>query len=345
MQDYIVVIEIIMLVIMMVICIRASYTDIKYGLIYNRDIIFFAIPVVVCDVIYYGFFVTDILLDFAINVIVVVSVSIALFYFHCLAGGDVKLMILVALAYPARWYLSYSENNYTLIFIMGIAIIWGYLYLLFKAIYDLIRKKSKITKSYLLNYLIIFVKCFLRAVIFIAPWTYLTYFVEGFGIYINPWISRIVCIVISLTVGRLKFFSNKIVVGVVLAIDIVAGILLQRIPFSLDLSNYVLVFILLICQMTIKTDIYKEVRIDELEKGMILSLASSMMFQNSRVRGLPSVSSENLKDRLTEEEIDSIKRWAKNRDVDSVTVVQKIPFAVFIFLGILSYIAILWGVR
>ena len=76
---------------------------------------------------------------------------------------------------------------------------------------------------------------------------------------------------------------------------------------------------------------------------MILSMGASLLMQRSRVRGLPGISSEDLKSRLTEEETESIKRWAKSKKIESLLIVKKIPFAVFIFLGFISYFLI-WSV-
>ena len=75
---------------------------------------------------------------------------------------------------------------------------------------------------------------------------------------------------------------------------------------------------------------------------MILTTASSVLMQGSRVRGLPGVSSEDLRNRLTETEIDSIKRWASGRNVTRISIVKKIPFAFFLVIGFWLYLAA-WG--
>lgn len=134
----------------------------------------------------------------------------------------------------------------------------------------------------------------------------------------------------------------QIVVGIYV-IDIVIGLLLGFVPFSFNPENYILVIFLLLCQMTIRTSLYQEVKVCDLKRGMILSSVSSMLMQNSRVRGLPPISSEDLRSRLTEEQVDSIGRWASSRNIIAVTVVRKIPFAIFIFAGFLSYF-IIWGI-
>ena len=54
-------------------------------------------------------------------------------------------------------------------------------------------------------------------------------------------------------------------------------------------------------------------------------------------------STEDLKSRLTSEEIESIKIWAKATRTQELTIVKKIPFAVFIAIGFVSYF-VLWGI-
>lgn len=126
-------------------------------------------------------------------------------------------------------------------------------------------------------------------------------------------------------------------------LDLILSILLKTIPFSIHPENYVLVIVLLVCQMTIKTSLYQEVKISDLKKGMILTMGSSLLMQNSRVRGLPKISSEDLRDRLTEDEIVSINRWAKSRKIESLSIVKKIPFATFIACGYICYL-IFWRI-
>ena len=73
----------------------------------------------------------------------------------------------------------------------------------------------------------------------------------------------------------------------------------------------------------------------------ILSVYSSMIMQHSRVKGLPGLSTEDLKSRLTEDEAESIKRWGKTeKGLSEIAVVRRIPFAVFIFLGYITYFVI-----
>ena len=128
----------------------------------------------------------------------------------------------------------------------------------------------------------------------------------------------------------------------IVAVDVGLSIWLGVIPISINPENYILVFVLLLCQMTIRTNLYKDIELENLKKGMILTTASSVLMQGSRVRGLPGVSSEDLRNRLTETEIDSIKRWASGRNVTRISIVKKIPFAFFLVIGFWLYLAA-WG--
>lgn len=74
---------------------------------------------------------------------------------------------------------------------------------------------------------------------------------------------------------------------------------------------------------------------------MILSTVSTIIMQSSITKGLPSISTEDLKSRLTLDEIESIKIWARATHTKTLTIVRKIPFAIFISIGFISYF-ILW---
>jgi preflagellin peptidase FlaK len=237
----------------------------------------------------------------------------------------------------------YRGSNLTLIFAIGIAIIYGYFYLLISAIWSLIRKKNSLTVQYIKNYVVGFVKSFVLATIYISVITLWVIFASRKGVSINIWVTRAGCMVLAWLVGKNGIFRKWYMIGAAVIIGVILSFALQMIPFSVNLENYILVIILLLCQMMIKTNLYEEVKLIELKKGMILSTFSSIMMQGSRVRGLPSVSSEDLRDRLTQEQVESILRWGEGKNIETVSVVKKIPFAVFLSLGYISYL-VLWRI-
>ena len=70
-------------------------------------------------------------------------------------------------------------------------------------------------------------------------------------------------------------------------------------------------------------------------------MGSILGFVGSRVQGLPTISTEDLKSRLTKDEVESINRWSKTpKGNASIVIVRKIPFALFIGIGTVIFIVL-----
>lgn len=320
-----------------------SYTDTKEGHIYNRTLLLFLIMAAILGIAYYGYFANDLVILFLSNYGILAAISLILFYTHSFAGGDCKLMLVMGALYPANYYLMYGSNDVTIYLALGFAVFYGYLYLLASALYCLIKEKNKLTVSYVKNYIFSFVKSFVSAAVYISFINLLILAFENREIFLNPWIVRVSCLLMTWLIGKYTFLKKWYVVLALFLVDSIMGVLLQTISFSINPENYILVIVLLLCQIMVGNNLYENIPIDKLQKGMILSSVSTMVMQNSRVRGLPDISTEDLRSRLKEEEILAIKRWASSRKIESLSVVKKIPFAIFIFLGFISYF-ILWSV-
>ncbi len=338
-----IIIEILLMVAMVSLGVITSISDTREGRINNKTLRIFTVGAAVLDLIYYGCFAKDLLFLFLLNFGIIALISLILFYTHSFAGGDCKLSLVMALLYPANYCFVYGKADATLFFALCIAILYGYFYLLGFSIYALIRGLTQITKEYVRNYIGSFLKSFISATGYICAFNLLIICISWHGLYVNEWAVRMGSMMLAWLIGKNAFLQKWPMICGIYVFDFITGRYLEIIPFSFNPENYVLVVVLLLCQMTIRTSLYENVKISDLKKGMILSSFSSVLMQNSRVRGLPPVSSEDLKSRLTEEQIASIGRWADSRNVESVTIVRKIPFAVFIFAGFLSYF-IIWSV-
>lgn len=253
------------------------------------------------------------------------------------------MTIVLTILYPARLYLVYGTTNATLIFAVGFGIFVGYCYLVGNSLWAIITKKTKVTFQYITSSLWVFAKSYITATLYIFILNAIHIVLSMYSIELNVWIARILCMAIAWCVGKYPFFRKKIPLLIVVILVIVSSIILRAFPFSLNPENYILVLVLLFCQMAVKTIIYECVEVKNLKKGMILSSMSSIMMQNSITPGLPNISTEDLRSRLTESEVDSIKIWAKATKTESLTIVKKIPFAIFISIGFISYL-ILWGI-
>lgn len=330
-------VEIVSFLLMGMLCIQCTKSDLKFGLIYNRILTIFFGCAVFLDAVYYGFFAKDLFRDFAFNFLVVSLLSLYLFFTHSFAGGDCKLAIVLSMLYPARYYLNYRGNATTLVFAIGLALFAGYCYLLVYSIISIATKTVKLTKAYIKNSLLHFLKVYFSAMLYLSLANSVLLMLYHQGFAINIWFSRCLCLLIAWSVGKypiLRRWEALVLAGISTA---VISFVLRNIPFSLNPENYTLTLVLLLCQLTIKTTLYEDIPVSSLKKGMILSSFSSVLMQTSITPGLPGVSTENLKSRLTSEEVDSIQIWAKATHTQSLTVVKKIPFAIFISIGFLCY--------
>lgn len=335
-------IECIMILFLVTLSVMTVKSDLREGMIYNKILFPFAMVALILDCIYYVFFVKDLFLEFLVNIVLIILVCLFLFYTHSFAGGDCKLCIVMSLLYPGRLYFVYAGSAYTLLFAIAFAIFFGYVYLLVSSVRRLINGRNQMTIDYVKNYLMAFVYSFTSATIYISAINMFNYYLYCRGIHINIWIVRALCIGMAWFVGKYRVLKKWYVLIIVAIFDVILAVGLKMMPISLNPENYILVIVLLVCQMMIKTNLYEEVEICKLKKGMILSTVSSMMMQNSRVRGLPGISLEDLRNRLTEDEVESVKRWAEGRNIITIFIVKKIPFAVFLTMGFVCYF-IVWG--
>lgn len=322
------------------------YSDIKCGVIPNRLLFLGGLVASILDFILYFFFLRDISKEFLICTVMVILLSLQLFCMHYFAGGDSKLAIVLALFYPADCYFSISVFHYSLIIAICFAIFWGYVYLFFSAVISLLRRKIVIPcnyfAEYLKNYLL---QTFMLVLLYISLLNLILLGLNRYIEKISPLIALMLCLVVSFLVGRVKFLKKTQVWSTALIMVIFLSVFFQQLPFSLNFVNYLFSFLLVLCQMTIRPTLYKNVEVNNLKSGMILSMETSLMMQNSRLHGLPAVSKEDLSSRLTEEEVTCVRKWARNRKIKTVSIVRKIPFAIFLVMGYISYFVIWCAVR
>ena len=307
----------------------------------NRSLAIFGACGIVENAIYYILFVNDLFWVYIVNFSLVAVISLLLFYTHSFAGGDCKLVIVMAMLYPSRLYLEYGRFNISLFIAVGLAIFFGYIYLVITSFIAVIDGKNKVTKGYFISSIIGFVKNFAVATTYIVFIGMLSSIFNTHSL-IQEWIVRIMCIAVAWYSSRLKLFKKWYVLGPVLVVDILMCFYFRVFPLGKSMDTYLMIIILLVCQITVRTNFYDEISLEKLKKGMILSMGCSVLMQNSRVRGLPGISTEDLKSRLTQEQVESIKRWAEGKKINELTIVKKIPFAVFILLGF-SFYLMMWG--
>ena len=333
-----------MLTILACVGVLVSVSDIRVGVIRNRMLAIFSIMAVIIDIIYYVFFTREMFLYFALNIVLVIIICLILFFTHSLAGGDCKLIPVMTLLYPAGGYLIYKKSLITMFFPICFAILYGYIYLLMTSLIRISFGKAKLERKDIRNFLMNYFKSYGIAYAYIALINLCLNIFGKLFFKIPTVVFFAVCFAVAWASGKIKILRKIPSLIIVICIDIVLAIIFKIIPVSLNPGTYIFIAFLILCQMTIRTVLYETIKTEEVKKGMILSLFSSMLMQNSRIADLPSISSEDLRSRLTEKEAESVRRWGQSKKGhQEITIVRKIPFAVFIFMGFITYFVI-WSV-
>ena len=111
-----------------------------------------------------------------------------------------------------------------------------------------------------------------------------------------------------------------------------------------NLYAYGLLLLALLLRYLLNGYNYKQIPTESVKKGIVLSIPTVMGFTSSRVKGLPQISYEEMRSRLSEEEAEAVLRWKDSKQgKENITIVKKIPFAIFIVLGeILFYFVRVW---
>ena len=327
-------------VFIIMLCIGSSYTDIKFGYVKNIYLLPFFLLGIVLLVLQFLFFGAETLLDSLSSILTSLAISVILYIANIWAAGDCKLLIVLSILAPVELYSKFYFLNFSIIFAIALAFAFSYIFLIFDSIYcgiklkkiaDIAKVKSGM-KLFALNY--ISSVCCIIAIDNIL----LYFFAEFFMHYIFVLLAINVSLVILL--NSLKRLDKRIILPIALALAVIFMCLRQSFGI-MYLVNFGLVFIVMLMKLFISEYNYEYINTSDVKAGMIISTETSMLFLNSRVKGLPDISHENISDRISESECESIHRWEKSKyGSKTVKIVRKIPFAIFISLGIVTYIIV-----
>lgn len=335
------IIEIIKLIFMTAICVLASVTDIRKGIVSNRMmLISFGAGIALTAI--NAFLDGDIDITYFINIIGAFGFSLLLWFLKIWAGGDVKLMCVLFLFVPNRLFSCFADNYF--VFLIPIALIFaaGYIYLIFETIAFILGKNGK--KSDLQLGKKIKIAC--------VDWLCCAAYVTLSSVLLRHYLSDktdnlsvfiiVINVCVYLLVSKINFLRNKYLVAVIFILNIIAKLVLGEKFFD---KLLILIFAIVLAMISLRIMIdeynYETIKTKDVKKGMILSTATTLQFSNSRIKGLPSQSMENLSNRLTEEEAAAVVKWKKSKyGCPVVQTVRKMPFAIFVSVGMLLFVTL-----
>lgn len=323
---------------MMLLGTYCSFTDCKKGIVSNMAVktgLGVAIALLVMRTVIGG---TGQLASCAANVSITCLFSIALYATHTWAGGDCKLACAMAFLYPSSLYLALWELLPTLPLAVLIALALGTACLLASLLKRTFRKTSRPSTA---------------EVVEMAKQTVVTYVsalacIAAIGIPFNTlvpdftgrWVllGAVDFCAVWFLVSR-KILRNRTVIVCLIAFDIIASFILGTIPIGTNPMRYVLILALSFMRRITISQNYRQIPTSEVGRGTILSTPTSLLFMQSRIKGLPGISDETVRSRLTEDEAASVRRWANSsRGEKTVSIVRKVPFAIYILLGFVTYL-------
>lgn len=308
----------------------ASISDLKYGYISNKLIVIGLVIGVILDAVYYIFFQRPLAAGFGINLAVVACISVLLYGFHVWSAGDSKLSILLAALIPANIYSNAATSVAPCIVIFIFTFSIGFIYAVAESVVLGIRRKDLFSFSGLhFNYKdLIFRFASVSSLLFLLSVSAAMIFPDFCEN--NRLLILFGNLIIVLLIQDWKWLANPFAACGLVLLGIATAIITKT-HYVVSWYVYFIVAGLILLRTFAEKYNYETIKTEDLKAGMILSLGTVMRFKTSKVDGLPFFSTEDLRSRLSQEEVQAILRWKDSRGgADSLVIVRKLPFAIII---------------
>ena len=310
----------------------SSYSDCKKGIIYNIVVIIGMCGAVIGNTIYFIFNQMNGLIPFLTNLLSAIIISGLMYLLKIWAGGDVKLFVVLAALIPTDLLKQRIPLSEVFIFILVFSA--AFLYILLQSIVFFVRKEKSPFPKTKLSLIQIF-PCFLfvMAVQSIMRTVFRNVYSDYFGAFM------FFNIILVLLYGKIEFLTKRIsiiICSLICTADIVLSIYNGRLAF--DYRSFIVVFVTIVFRSLAARYNYQEIKTKDVKPGMIPAFSTVYLFSKSKVKGLPTIATEDMSARITKEEADSIIRWADSKNgKETIVILRKIPFAVFIWVGYVIY--------
>jgi preflagellin peptidase FlaK len=328
----------IQLIILFSLLIIASISDIKYGYVKNR-IIIISIAIGLGSIIpYFLFYVPNLFVTYLCNVGFSAMVGLAFYYLGIWGAGDSKLLFAIMILIPVRLYDAMHQGITTCFLVILLIFVAAFLFVIGDTLYLGIRQKNLFVRTTCQINWKSAIKCYLFIFSFLLlTQNAISIIFQSNGCYDRQLYMAIYIFVLLFGIvlaEKASWVVSVILVIIAIGFSIYSRVIIRPLSLRDNLKFYIASFLLILFRNSATKYNYDTIPISELKAGMILSLKSSLLFTNSKIVGLPSISKEDMRSRLTNDEIESISKWSKyNKNIKTVTIIRKIPFAVFLSIG------------
>lgn len=330
-----------------VLCIITSITDIKNNKISNKLLIIFGIAGLGLNVAQYILKTNIIWGAYFFNLTLVVVFSLLLYILHIWAAGDSKLLIILGILLPANYCMLAGKVVPWSVLLVAFSFIFSFIYLLFESIWLFIHHEGNFSFSNVKKNFKNFILSYIRNIIYISFALKLENFFFGEWVDQFSWVVFGINISIILLISSLELLRKVPVVITILSFSIVFSIFTKEWFFSSSrLKYYAIAIVIMLLRIMISEYNYQTIPTSEVKKGMILSGLTTLFMSKSTFEGLPDISHEDMRSRLSASEAEAVIKWGATKNgMKTVQIVRKMPYAIFIFIGLFVYTIIWWMVN
>ena len=334
-----------MLTLLLVLLGLSTYTDSREGYIYNRHLKYGALGAILLDAAYYGTVGNAFSMPALFNFAILATIGGARYGFHIWAGGDTKLLLIIGLCIPGRIYLLQPHSIGAGAIVVAVAFLTAFLWAILRGIYLGWKNKNLLQmQRRVFPYRRMIVSCLMMIGI-----------IQTIDLALHPqffqkmqsepllFLSCYCLMVFGMMNLRARLSTTAMTSIAAILWCICAWLMVSNhlgLVFNLKwrLTIYTLVIALMALRLMLEKYGYERIPTASVSTGQILSAATVMQFAKSRVQGLPTVMTEDLRARLTPAEAESVRRWEKSKyGKPEVVVVKKIPFAIFLAIGVVAF--------
>lgn len=318
----------------------AAITDFKDKKIYNKNVLIAITVSILSYFIFYKQMEIMYIKNYLINLLISVVISFLFFYFKIWAAGDAKLFLALIIMIPFEIYEVPTSNVFPALYLLIMIFCTAFIYVVLETIILWIKDNEKFEqlkvsklqteelKELIIQYFMgYFVILFINNISFkIFP----EFTIKNGGLMLLG--NMLILIFVYRVIRETKKSLTTIIIFVI------ANVIYYAIfGFEIgliDIKLFALALVIMIFRRISEKYNYEEIKVEDLKPRMILSFGSVLKFYGSRVKGLPQTTTETTDSRLSQEEVDSIKRWSKTaRGKKTVVIVRYMPFAPFILIG------------
>ncbi len=328
-----------------ILCLITSITDIRENRISNKVLIIFGIIGIILNIAQYVLQTHIIWNVYFINLTLVVVFSLLLYIFHIWAAGDSKLLIVMGLLIPANYCIINHQMVPWCVLVVALSFGISFLYLIAESLWLFFKDRSSFSLANVKKNIRTFLIAYARNIIYISlvlkleDYFAMEWFNNHSFVMLGINIS-VILLVSSLEVMK-KLYSMLIALVLSLAFSLYSGEWFLNIS---RLKYYVLIIVIMLIRVMISEYNYKTIPTSEVRKGMILSGFTTIFMSKSKIQNLPGISHEDMRSRLTNEEAEAVVKWGNSKGgLKEVQIVRKIPYAIFIFIGLIIY-SIIWEI-